>query len=82
MAYPELEVVLLVLAVASAIWAVESKSLVKSVFGLLLFTSSLGLLFIVLGALHVGLFQILVYSGGIVALFLAVIMLTARREEE
>jgi NADH:ubiquinone oxidoreductase subunit 6 (subunit J) len=48
---------------------------------LFIFTLSLGLLFMTLGAFHVGLFQILAYSGGTIALFIAVIMLTRRVEE-
>ncbi|MDW8092079.1 MAG: NADH-quinone oxidoreductase subunit J [Nitrososphaerota archaeon] len=82
MPYPEIELALLIIALISAVFAVESGSLIRSVFGLLFFTTSVGLIFVSLGALHVGLFQILVYSGGIVALFIAVIMLTRRREEE
>ena len=81
MASPFIEILLLLVAVGSALASVESRSLTRAVFGLLFFTLSLGILFIEVGAPHVGVFQILVYSGGVVALFLAVIMLTRRREE-
>lgn len=81
MANPLLEIFLLLVAVGSALASVESRSLVRAIFGLLFFTLSLGFLFLEIGAPHVGIFQILVYSGGLVALFLAVIMLTKRREE-
>ncbi len=81
MAYPEIETILLLIIIVSGILSVEVRSLVKAVMCLFIFTLSLGLLFIVLGAFQVGLFQILAYSGGIVALFIAVIMLTRRVEE-
>jgi acyl-CoA dehydrogenase len=47
----------------------------------LVFTVSLGLIFITLGAVLVGIFQILVYSGGAVALLMLVVMFTRRRDE-
>lgn len=81
MMYPEIEAILLLIIIISGILSVEVRSLVKAVMCLLIFTLSLGLLFIVLGAFHVGLFQILAYSGGAIALFLIVIMLTRRVEE-
>lgn len=79
--YPEIEVILLLLIIISGILSIEVKSLVKSVMFLFIFTLSLGILFFVLGAFHVGLFQILAYSGGVIALFIMVIMLTRRVEE-
>lgn len=76
-----IEAVLLLLTTASAILAIESRSLVRTVLWFLVFTVSLGLLFISLGAVLVGVFQILVYSGGAVALLMLVVMFTRRRDE-
>ncbi len=76
-----IEAVLLLLTTASAILAIESRSLVRTVLWFLVFTVSLGLLFISLGAVLVGVFQILVYSGGAVALMMLVVMFTRRRDE-
>ncbi len=76
-----IEAVLLLLTTASAILAIESRSLVRTVLWFLVFTVSLGLLFILLGAVLVGVFQILVYSGGAVALMMLVVMFTRRRDE-
>ncbi|MEM0445515.1 MAG: NADH-quinone oxidoreductase subunit J [Nitrososphaerota archaeon] len=76
-----LELLLLVFAVAFAVLSVETKNLTRSVFGLLLFTATVGVIFILVGAVHVGALQIIVYSGGVTALFLVMIMLTSRRDE-
>ncbi|MDW7978762.1 MAG: NADH-quinone oxidoreductase subunit J [Candidatus Caldarchaeum sp.] len=76
-----LEVVLLAVSVFFAILAVEQSKLVRSVMGLLGYTSTLGVIFFVLGAYPVALFQLIVYAGGIVALFLFVILLTKGYEE-
>jgi len=77
-----LEAAFLASLVIFSILAVESESLIRSVFSLLGFTISLGLLFILLSAFHVGLMVLLVYAGGVVALLLAVIMMTKGREHE
>lgn len=76
-----LEILFLALALLSAAVAVETKSLTRSVFGLLIFTLIIGFIFILLGAVHIGALQIIVYSGGVMALFLLMIMVTARRDE-
>ncbi|MCS7145208.1 MAG: NADH-quinone oxidoreductase subunit J [Nitrososphaerota archaeon] len=76
-----LELALLVLALAASAIAVETRSLTRSVFGLLVFTVAIGLIFVLLGAIHIGALQIIVYSGGVMALFLLMIMVTARRDE-
>lgn len=72
---------MLVLAVVFSAFAVETRSLTRSVFGLLLFTVAVGLIFVALGAVHIGAVQIIVYSGGVMALFLLMIMVTTRRDE-
>lgn len=81
MAVELLEIALLLAAVVFAIAAVEQARLVRSVIGLLGYTASLGVLFLVLGAYPVAILQLLVYAGGIVALFIFVILLTRGVEE-
>lgn len=76
-----LELLLLILAVAFAALAVETRNLTRSVFSLLLFTATIGFIFVLQGAVHIGALQLIVYSGGVTALFLVMIMLTARRDE-
>jgi len=76
-----LELLLLILAVIFSAFAVETRSLTRSVFGLLLFTVTIGLVFVALGAIHIGALQIIIYSGGVMALFLLMVMVTSRRDE-
>ncbi|MCS7118353.1 MAG: NADH-quinone oxidoreductase subunit J [Thaumarchaeota archaeon] len=76
-----LEAVLLMIATLSAIMSIETRSLVRTALWFLVFTVALGLLFILMGAHLVGLFQILAYSGGAVALLMVVLMFTKRRDE-
>ncbi|MCS6784790.1 MAG: NADH-quinone oxidoreductase subunit J [Candidatus Caldarchaeum sp.] len=76
-----LELALLGAAVFFAILAVEQSKLVRSVIGLLGYTATLGILFLVLGAYPIAILQLLVYAGGIVALFIFVILLTRGVEE-
>lgn len=68
-----------------ALAMVSSKSLVHSVIWMVISFVGVGALFITLGAEFVGVVQIMVYAGGIVVLFLFVIMLVnldeARRME-
>jgi NADH:ubiquinone oxidoreductase subunit 6 (subunit J) len=76
-----LELLLLIIATFFAILSVETRNLTRTVFGLLVFTALVGVIFIMLGAVHVGVLQIIAYSGGVMALFLFMIMLTNRRDE-
>ncbi|MDJ0273096.1 MAG: NADH-quinone oxidoreductase subunit J [Candidatus Caldarchaeum sp.] len=71
-----LEMVLLIAAAVFAVAAVEQGRLVRSVIALLGYTATLGVLFFVLGAYPVAILQLLVYAGGIIALFIFVILLT------
>ncbi len=76
-----IELGLLILAVIFAIIAVEQSKLIRSVMGLLGLTAVLGVIFFILGAYQVAIMQILVYAGGVIALFLFVILLTRGVEE-
>ena len=58
-----------------AVGMVTARSLVRSVIGMVISFVGVGALFITLGAEFVGFVQIMVYAGGIVVLFLFVIML-------
>lgn len=82
MALEGLEGILLTVLVISSIIAVESERLIHSVLGFLVFTLTLGGLFILLSAYQLGLMVFLVYSGAAIALLLMVIMLTKGREGE
>lgn len=60
---------------AGALAMVSSRSLVRSVIWMVISFIGVGALFITLGAEFIGVVQIMVYAGGIVVLFLFVIML-------
>ncbi len=66
--------VLGVLAVASAILAISVKSLLRAVMALALFFLSIGGLYINLSCEFLGFVQIIIYVGGVIVLFLFVIM--------
>jgi NADH-quinone oxidoreductase subunit J len=68
------------IAVASAILVVAMRNPVHSALFLLLTFLSVAILFVMLGAEFVGAVQVLVYAGGIMVLFLFVIMLINVRQ--
>ena len=67
--------VLALTAVTAAVWVVAAKSPIHSALFLLLTFLAVAGIFILTGAEFVGAVQILVYAGGIMVLFLFVIML-------
>lgn len=75
------EMLLLAVSVLFAVIAVEQSRLVRSVMSLLGYTATLGVIFFILGAYPVAIFQLLIYAGGIIALFIFVIILTKGYEE-
>jgi len=69
------------MAVVLAILAVELKNLLQAAVCLGGMCIVLGILFAVLNAVYVGVFQLLIYAGATMVLFLAVVMLTEREEK-
>lgn len=69
-------------AVFGAIMVVTRKSPVASAIYLILVMCSLAGLFVVLGAIFLAAFQVIVYAGAIMVLFLFVIMLLNLRKDE
>ena len=76
-----IEIILLALIVLFAILAIEQGQLIRAVLGLLGVTAGIGVIFFLMGAYHVAILQLLVYAGGIIALFIVVILLTRGVEE-
>jgi len=72
---------LLIATIVLAILTVEVADLLHAVLCLCGMCITIGMLFGVLSALYVMVFQLLIYAGATVALFIFVIMLTERREE-
>ncbi|RLG97861.1 hypothetical protein DRO19_05195 [Candidatus Bathyarchaeota archaeon] len=63
-----------------AILAVELKDILYAILSFCGMCITIGALFWILNAPYVAVFQLLVYAGAIVALFIAAVMLTTRKE--
>lgn len=65
-----------------ALLAVEFEDLMKAIWSFFFMCVSIAVIFWTLGAPYVAIFQLLIYAGAIVILFLATIMLTGRGSYE
>jgi len=74
--------ILLATTIVMAVLTVEAKELLYSALGLLGMSVSLGILYWLLFAPYVAVFQLAVYAGAVVVLFVSVIMLTRRDKNE
>lgn len=72
--------ILMVLIISTAILTVELKNLLHAVGCLSLMGVCMGLLFGLLNAQYIMAFQMLVFVGATLVLFVAVVMLTEREE--
>jgi len=70
-----------VVAVGSAIFMIASRNMVMSILGMILNFLCLAILYLNLNAQFVAVMQVLVYAGGIIVLFLFVIMLLNVRDK-
>ncbi|NHV45385.1 MAG: hypothetical protein HA493_01935 [Candidatus Verstraetearchaeota archaeon] len=77
----ELQIILMLLTILFAIGTVEVKKLLYAVLSFCTMCICIGALYWLFGAHYVAIYQILVYAGGIVALFIAAITLTSLKEE-
>ncbi|MCW3976085.1 MAG: NADH-quinone oxidoreductase subunit J [Candidatus Bathyarchaeota archaeon] len=75
-----IELILLVITCIFAILTVEAKDLLYAIISFASMSVTIGALFWILSAPYVAVFQILIYAGAIIVLFVAAIMLTSRRE--
>jgi len=66
--------------VALALLTVEVKDLLYAILSFCGMCVAIGAIFWLLNAPYVAVFQILIYAGAVVALFIAAIMLTTRKE--
>ena len=73
-------IVCLILCLLFAILTIELPDLLYATFSLCGMAITIGLLFGVLSAPYIMIFQLLIYAGATVVLFLAVVMLTKRQE--
>jgi NADH-quinone oxidoreductase subunit J len=76
-----LQIALIVLTVFLALLTVELKDMLHAVICLCGMCITIGALFWLLNAPYVSVFQLLVYAGAVIVLFIATVMLTARKEK-
>lgn len=75
-----LQIGLMILTVLLAFATVEVKNILYAVISFSGMCTTIGALFWLLDAPYVAVYQILIYAGAIVTIFMAVIMLTSRKE--
>ncbi len=75
-----LQLALMVAAVLLAIYAIEAKNTLHAVIGFSGMCIAIGGLFWLLNAPYVAVFQVLIYAGAVVVIFLAAVMLTTSKE--
>ena len=71
----------MILTVLLAILTVELKDILYAILSFCGMCILIGIIFWTLNAPYVAVFQLLVYAGAIVALFIAAVMLTTRKEQ-
>jgi len=76
-----IEILLIISVIVLAVLAVELKNLLHSVVCLGGMCIMMGILFGILNAPYVMAFQLLIYAGATMVLFLTVVMLTERDKE-
>jgi NADH-quinone oxidoreductase subunit J len=70
----------MVTTILLAVFVIEAKNILHAVIGFCGMCISIGGLFWLLNAPYVSVFQILIYAGAVVALFMAAVMLTTNKE--
>jgi len=75
-----MQVSLMILTVALALVTVELRNILYSVLSFCGMCIAIGVIFWLLNAPYVAVFQLLIYAGAIVVLFIAAVMLTTRKE--
>jgi NADH-quinone oxidoreductase subunit J len=76
-----LQIVLILVTVLLALLTVELKDMLHAILSMCGMCISIGALFWLLSAPYVAVFQLLVYAGAVIVLFIATVMLTKRDEE-
>lgn len=74
-----LQILFLMATCIFAILTVEFRDMLHSIISLAGMAISLGVLFWILSAPYVAVFQILIYAGAVIVLFIAAVMLTRRK---
>ncbi|MGC8936348.1 MAG: NADH-quinone oxidoreductase subunit J family protein [Candidatus Methanomethylicaceae archaeon] len=77
-----LQVILMALTIIFAVATLEIKKLLYAVLSFCGMCVSIGALYWLLDAHYIAVYQLLVYAGGIVTLFIAALTLTTLKEEK
>jgi len=77
-----IQILLIALTVIFAILSIEVKNLFKAIIFFALMCISIGAIYWILSAPYIAVFQLAIYAGAIVVLFLATVMLTIGKERE
>ncbi|RLF99844.1 MAG: hypothetical protein DRN49_03780 [Thaumarchaeota archaeon] len=77
-----IQLILIVLTLTFAILSIEVKNLFHAIIFFALMCISIGSMFWMLNAPYLAVFQLTVYAGAVVALFLVTVTLTIGRERE
>jgi len=77
-----IQILLIVVTIALAILTIEIKDMLRAIVCLCGMGITIGMLFAILNAPYVAVFQLLIYAGAIMALFISVVMVTERGSEE
>ena len=64
------EIILIVLTLIAAVFAVESREILRAIVGFLVMSILVALIFFALAAHYAAVFQLLIYAGAIVVLLL------------
>jgi NADH-quinone oxidoreductase subunit J len=75
-------VILMVLAILAAIIALEYKNLMISIISLIVLNFCIWIVFLLFNALLLAWIQLIVYGGGLTALFVVVVALTEKQTDE
>lgn len=76
------EAAALLLVCVFAVLAIELPDLLHAILALAGLSIGIAVLFWLLGAPYVAVFQLIVYGGAVIVLFVAAVMLTARRSSQ
>ena len=77
-----IQILLIVVTIVFAILTIEIKDMLRAIVCLCGMGISIGMLFAILNAPYVAVFQLLIYAGAVIALFISVVMVTRREFEE
>ena len=76
------QILLIVITIVLAILTIEIKGMLRAIVCLCGMGVTIGMLFAILNAPYVAVFQLLIYAGAVIALFISVVMVTNRGSEE